>query len=165
MNIRRQHGTASTVSATHKWCRSVQVYCWAVHMWMWENCKDNSLTQNENAVVQISLPVTQSKQLDSEWECSCTDQSASHPKRCVDPPPPHVQTTPAASALLNSLVQFFWTSQQCEQQIFSLADPQQSSQSQRTFFVMRIKKRSREITLQTSAINVYKSGKTICLLH
>ena len=103
-----------------------------------ENCKANSLTQNENAVVQIS-----------------------HPKRCVNPPPPLcVQTTPAANALL--LVQFFWTSQQCEQHIFSLADPQQSSQSQRTFFVI---KRSREITLQTSAIDVYKCRKTICVLH
>ena len=59
-DIRRQHGTASTVSATHKWCRSIQVSCWAVHMWLWGNCKANSLTQNESAVVQISLPVTQS---------------------------------------------------------------------------------------------------------
>ena len=64
----------------------VQVSCWAVHMWMWENCKANSLTQNNSAVVQISLP--------------------------VPPPPPfRVQTTPAASALLNSLVQFFGASQ------------------------------------------------------
>ena len=48
---------------------------------------------------------------------------------CRPPFPLCVQTTPAASALL--LVQFFWTSQQYEQQIFSLADPQQSNQSQR----------------------------------
>ena len=87
---------------------------------MWENCKANSLTQNESAVVQISQPVTQSN--------------------VEIPPPLREQTTPAASALLNSLVQFFWTSQQCEQQIFSLVDPQQSSQSQHTFFVMMIKK-------------------------
>ena len=70
---------------------------------------------------------------------------------------PCVQTTPAASALL--LVQFFWTSQQCEQQKMSLADPQQSSQSQRMFFVMMIK--NAHGRLQTSAIDVCKCGKTM----
>ena len=60
INIRRQHGTATKVSATHKWCTSIQVSCWDIHMWMWENYKANSLIQNESAVVQISLPVTQS---------------------------------------------------------------------------------------------------------
>ena len=54
LNVRWQHGTATKVSATHKWCRSVQVSCWAVHMWMWENCNANSLTQNESAVVQCT---------------------------------------------------------------------------------------------------------------
>ena len=43
-----------------EWCRSVQVSCWIVHMWMGENYKTNNLTQIDSAVVQISLPVTQS---------------------------------------------------------------------------------------------------------
>ena len=80
---------------------------------------------------------------------------------CRSPPPPP-PPPPATSALLNSLVQFFWTSQQHEQQIFSPADPQQSSQSKRMFCVMVTKKEcSREITLWTSAIDVYKCRKTV----
>ena len=107
-------------------------------------------------------------------ECSCTDQSASHPNRCVTPPPPCVQTTPAASAPPPVYKQprpqapyqynFSGPHNSVSNKFSHWLIPQQSSQSQRTFFVMMIKKRSREITLQTSAIDVCKCGKTICLL-
>ena len=65
-----------------------------------------------------------------------------------------------ASTLLNSLVQFFRTSQQCEQWIFSMAYPNKVA-NQCMFFVMVIINCSREITLRTSAIDVYKCRKTI----
>ena len=48
--------------------------------------------------------------------------------------------------------------------MFSMADPQQSSQSQCTFFVKMIKKSSREITLQTSAIDVSAEKLYVCCI-
>ena len=81
MNIRWQHGTATSLRHS-ACCRSLGVSCWTVHMWIWDYCKANNLTQNESAVVRSVC-------------LSLIAMCRSHT--------PHVQTTLAASILLSSL--------------------------------------------------------------
>ena len=81
MNIRWQHGTATSLRHS-ACCRSLGVSCWTVHMWIWDYCKANNLTQNESAVVRSVC-------------LSLIAMCRSHT--------PHVQTTLAASTLLSSL--------------------------------------------------------------
>ena len=141
-DIRQQHGTASTVSATQKWCRSLQVSCWAVHV-----CKCGKIVKPTAWLrmrVQLYRSVCLSPKAMSRPHSSPLYTNNPGRKRPTQQPST-IFLDPTTVWATHFLIGWSPTKYQITTHVLCNDD----------------QKRPREVTLQTSAIDVCKCGKTM----